>query len=81
MRISIWNQYTKYNVHFAYSAVVKGILIIQSVQRDATTQTPIFQVVFSDCRIQQRGVGSRDENTLQNYIRRQDISGQLPLAV
>ena len=26
-------------------------------------------------------VGPRDENTLQNYIRRQDISGQLHLAV
>ncbi len=27
------------------------------------------------------GVGPRDENTLQSYIRRQDISGQLHLAV
>ena len=26
-------------------------------------------------------VGPRDENTLQNYIRKQDISGQLHLAV
>ena len=36
------SRHTEYNVHFVCSAVVEGILVIQSVQRDASTQTAIF---------------------------------------
>ena len=47
------SQYTKYNVDFVCSAVVERILIIQSVQRNASTHIALFPRAFLDCRLQQ----------------------------
>ena len=75
------NKYTKYNVNFVGSAVVKGILVIQSVQRNATAQMQYFKRHFWTVGYGNGSVGPRDENTLQNHIRRQNILRQPHLAV
>lgn len=46
------NQHTKYDVNFVCSAAVEGILVIYSIQRNASTQIMIFQRAFLDCMIQ-----------------------------